>query len=108
MVCYSCMVIRAFLAALGYSGPYGGVIANIGKMLEGEGSFQDRHIAMVQSGTPPSLRVDHSKPKKQARKPSKYNKAYGKNFAQMKKDHPRTAFSTLVKRAHRKTKKELA
>lgn len=36
------------------------------------------------------------------RKASAYSKRFGKEFKLLKKKHPRTQFSTLVKRAHRK------
>jgi hypothetical protein len=39
------------------------------------------------------------------RKPSAYNKEYAKQYAILKKKHPRTKFSVLAKKAHAATKK---
>lgn len=44
---------------------------------------------------------------KKKRKVSKYQRAFGKNLKKLKKAHPRTAIGTLMKRAHRMTRKEL-
>ena len=43
--------------------------------------------------------------KKAKGKVSAYNREYKKQFAKLKKKHPKTAFKTLVKRAHTATKK---
>jgi len=45
------------------------------------------------------------KPKK--RKRSKYNRELSKQLKMLKKKHPRTAVTKLMKRAHRATKKAL-
>jgi len=45
-----------------------------------------------------------SKPK---RKVGKYQKVFGKKLKALKKKHPRTAASTIMKRAHRETKKAM-
>ena len=42
---------------------------------------------------------------KRTRKPSAYNKEYAKQYAKLKKKHPRTSFSALAKKAHAATKK---
>jgi len=39
--------------------------------------------------------------KKVKRKPSAYNKRYGKAYKRLKKKHPRTSFGALAKKAHR-------
>ena len=39
------------------------------------------------------------------RKASAYNKAYAREYAKLKKKHPRTSFSALAKKAHAATKK---
>ncbi len=44
---------------------------------------------------------------KQKRTVSKYQKAFGKNLKMLKKKHPRTDISILMKKAHRLTRKEL-
>jgi len=45
--------------------------------------------------------------KKRSRKPSKYQKELGKQLKMLKKKHPRTKITNLMKRAHRATKKKL-
>jgi hypothetical protein len=42
---------------------------------------------------------------KKERKASKYNKEYAKQYAKLKKKHPRTSFAGLAKKAHKATKK---
>jgi len=42
---------------------------------------------------------------KKKRSPSAYNKEYAKQYAKLKKKHPRTSFASLAKKAHRATKK---
>ena len=42
---------------------------------------------------------------KRKRKPSKYNLEYKKQYAILKKKHPRSKFAVLAKKAHRETKK---
>lgn len=49
-----------------------------------------------------------SSPKaKKNRKPSKYNLEYKEQYAKLKKNHPRTSFAALAKKAHKETKKAL-
>jgi hypothetical protein len=52
-----------------------------------------------------TLAGDLEKPKK--RKRSKYNRELSKQLKMLKKKHPRTAVTKLMKRAHRATKKAL-
>jgi len=48
------------------------------------------------------------KPKaKKKRKPSKYNLEYKKQYAKLKKKHPRSSFSVLAQKAHKATKRAL-
>lgn len=42
---------------------------------------------------------------KRKRKASAYNKEYAKQYAKLKKKHPRSKFSVLAKKAHKATKK---
>lgn len=42
---------------------------------------------------------------KKARKPSAYNKEFSKQMKQLKKKHPRTPATKLMKKAHTATKK---
>jgi len=56
--------------------------------------------------------VAYSKPvrkaeKKVKRKVGKYQRVFGKKLKALKKKHPRTAASSLMKRAHRETKKAM-
>jgi len=44
-------------------------------------------------------------PTKKKRSPSAYNLEYKKQYAKLKKKHPRTSFAGLAKKAHRATKK---
>ena len=44
---------------------------------------------------------------KKKRKVSRYQKVYGKHLKALKRKHPRTNISVLMKKAHRLTKKEL-
>jgi len=44
-------------------------------------------------------------PKKKPRKASAYNLEYKKQYAKLKKKHPRTSFAGLAKKSHRATKK---
>lgn len=46
-------------------------------------------------------------PKKKKRKVSKYQKELGRQLKMLKKKHPRTPISSLMKRAHRLTRKAL-
>ena len=46
-------------------------------------------------------------PKPKRRKKSKYGKELGRQIKLLKKKHPRTAVTKLMKRAHRATKKAL-
>jgi len=45
--------------------------------------------------------------KKAKRKVGKYQRVFGKKLRALKAKHPRTASSTLMKRAHRETKKAM-
>ena len=46
-------------------------------------------------------------PKPKRRKRSKYQRELGRQLKMLKKKHPRTAITRLMKRAHRATKKAL-
>jgi len=46
-------------------------------------------------------------PAKKKRKVSKYQKEFGKQLKMLKKKHPRTAITRLMKRAHTKTRKAM-
>ena len=53
----------------------------------------------------PDAEMPEPKPKR--RKRSKYNRELSKQLKMLKKKHPRTAITRLMKRAHRATKKAL-
>ena len=53
----------------------------------------------------PGAEMPEPKPKR--RKKSKYNKELGRQLKLLKKKHPRTAITSLMKRAHRATRKAL-
>ena len=55
--------------------------------------------------SPPAAEVPGSKPKK--RKRSKYNRELSKQLKILKRKHPRTAITSLMKRAHRATRKAM-
>ena len=54
-----------------------------------------------------SAPADLPEPKPKKRKKSKYNKELGRQLKMLKKKHPRTAITALMKRAHRATKKAM-
>lgn len=72
----------------------------------------DRGFLLNQSNTERNLqagrlgkKVGRATRKKIKRKVSPYQKEFGKQFKKLKKKHPRTNVSTLMKRAHKATKK---
>jgi predicted DsbA family dithiol-disulfide isomerase len=81
MVCPTCILLKAALDSLGVSGS-----------------------SQIVSAVEPVLMATETKVKG---KVSRYNREYKKQFASLKKKHPRTSFHTLVKRAHRNTKAAL-
>ena len=54
-----------------------------------------------------SRRTDKIPVPKRKRKVSRYQKVFGKHLKALKKKHPRTSISSLMKKAHRLTKKEM-
>ena len=54
-----------------------------------------------------SASADVPEPKPKRRKRSKYNRELSRQIKMLKKKHPRTAVTKLMKRAHRATKKAL-
>ena len=56
--------------------------------------------------TSPAM-ADAPEPKPKRRKRSKYQRELGRQLKLLKKKHPRTAITRLMKRAHRATKKAL-
>lgn len=56
--------------------------------------------------TSPSM-AEMPEPKPKRRKKSKYSRELGRQLKMLKKKHPRTKVTALMKRAHRATKKAL-
>jgi hypothetical protein len=56
--------------------------------------------------TSPAM-AETPEPKPKPRKRSKYNRELSKQLKMLKKKHPRTAITSLMKRAHRATRKAL-
>jgi len=55
----------------------------------------------------PDLPATQTRKRKKTRKASKYQKELGRQLKMLKKKHPRTKVTNLMKRAHRATKKAL-
>lgn len=87
----------SFMLAERFSDDAGNVYELVGQ--ESSGSRQ--------SGRRDSVPIPRGKKVKQTRKVSRYQKVFGKHLKALKKKHPRTKISTLMKRAHRLTKREL-
>lgn len=67
--------------------------------------IRNDHLQNSEAKGPGPLPESGNKPKK--RKRSKYNRELSKQLKMLKKKHPRTAVTKLMKRAHRATKKAL-
>jgi len=62
----------------------------------------------IQSNPSATVSVTKSKVKvKRTRKPSAYNLQYKKQYAKLKKKHPRSKFAALAKKAHVATRKAM-
>tara|TARA_R110002126_G_scaffold264190_1_gene407165 strand:+ start:179 stop:406 length:228 start_codon:yes stop_codon:yes gene_type:complete len=60
----------------------------------------------TQGDAPAAVSVTKTETKvKVKRQPSAYNKAYAKQYAALKKKHPRSKFAALAKKAHVATRK---
>jgi len=68
------------------------------------GWFDARNDEMPRGKVAPIADAPSKKAKK-PRKASAYNLEYKKQYAKLKKKHPRTSFAGLAKKAHRATKK---
>ena len=66
-----------------------------------------RNRAPAVRRAPGNTRSDKIPLPKKKRKVSRYQKVFGKHLKQLKKKHPRTNISTLMKKAHRLTRREL-
>lgn len=83
MPCPTCLAIQALL--------------NAGGLPEGE--------ARALAYSPSIKRADRRAQRTVKRKASAYSKRFGKAMKRLKRKHPRTAFKTLVKKAHREAKR---
>lgn len=85
MACRTCDMIKALLLGAGMSDP----------------------MAQAISHAEPIQRAEERVKRKVTRKASTYAKEFGKILKKLKKKSPRTAIGTLMKRAHKLTKKKL-
>ena len=83
--CPTCILLRALLQSAGVSAP----------------------VADKVAFSPPVQQAEDRVVRKVKKKVSKYQKEFGKQLKKLKKKHPRTKAGTLMKRAHRITKKML-
>lgn len=75
--------------------------------------YRDGYFAAMQSASggingqmqPVASNAPSSAPKR--RKVGRYQKLFGRNLKMLKKKHPRTQINTLMKRAHRLTRRAL-
>ncbi|GAG90933.1 unnamed protein product [marine sediment metagenome] len=84
-MCATCDMIRGLLLASGVSAPTANAIAD----------------------SAPVVSLNQQATKKVKRKVSKYQNEFGKQLKKLKKKHPKTQVGTLMKRAHKLTKKLL-
>lgn len=73
-------------------------------------SQQQREIMNQFFGTPldmPTRELDHRPKPKKKRAVSRYSKEFGVQLKKLKKKHPRTPVTKLMKRAHTATKKKM-
>lgn len=83
--CPTCVLLRALLASAGVNAPMAEKVA-----------FSE-----------PVMQADGVVKRKAKKKVSKYQREFGKQLKKLKKKHPKTKIGTLMKRAHRLTKKVL-
>jgi len=84
-ICPTCMLLKGALQSLGVSAP----------------------LAETVAYSPPVQQVEDRVVRKAKKKVSKYQREFGKQLKKLKKKHPKTKVGTLMKRAHRLTKKVL-
>lgn len=88
-LCATCDIIRGLL------------------MGAGMGASDASTIAYSQPVVNANERITKTVKRKIKRKVSKYQKRFGVELKKLKRKHPRTAVSSLMKKAHRITKKAL-
>jgi hypothetical protein len=75
--------------------------------------YRDGYLAALSNGLNPQQMVNQTVPQNvengspKRRKVGKYQKTFGRNLKALKKKHPRTQINTLMKRAHRMTRRDL-
>ena len=84
-ICPTCMLLKGALQSLGVSPPVAETIAY----------------------APPVQQAEDRVVRKVKRKASSYQKKLGKAIKALKKKHPKTKMSTLMKRAHKQVKRSL-
>jgi hypothetical protein len=104
---------RAYLDALISTSVPSAIVKAI--LLGDSGGFTREELREISTGRSPSVSSTRSKPSrsdriplpKKKRKVSRYQRVFGKHLKAMKRKHPRTDISVLMKKAHRLTRKEL-
>jgi hypothetical protein len=106
VVCKTCLAVKALLMAAGITATWPEFIAIqlLGRGIDASVGHIMEHHAEARSMIPSTPIPGSPKPKAK-RRVGAYQKQFGKELKALKKKHPRTAQSTLMKRAHRNTKK---
>jgi len=87
--CPTCILLKALLSSAGVPTPLADKVAYSQPVMQAE----DRAVGKVK--------------KTVKKKVSKYQREFGKQLKKLKKKHPKTQVGTLMKRAHKLTKKLL-
>jgi len=104
---------RAYLDALISTSAPSVVVRAI--LLGDSGGFSRAELAEIATGNNSSIsrtrnssrRTDNIPLPKKKRKVSRYQRVFGKHLKALKRKHPRSNISVLMKKAHRLTRKEL-
>lgn len=104
---------RAYLEALISNSLPSAVVKAI--LLGDSGGFTRDELREIATGSnnssslsrTPSRRTDKIPVPKRKRKVSRYQRVFGKHLKALKRKHPRSKISVLMKKAHRLTRKEL-
>jgi hypothetical protein len=104
---------RAYLEALISNSLPSAVVKAI--LLGDSGGFSREELREISTGRSPSVssprsrstRSDKIPVPKRKRKVSRYQRVFGKHLKALKRKHPRSNISVLMKKAHRLTRKEL-
>ena len=96
--------VIALLASILAGARTGNPMGPLQNVLEGDESSSSP-MARLSSGRRRQSRADEQTKAKVKRKVSKYQKQFGVEMKKLKKKHPRTPVTKLMKRAHSATKK---